>query len=223
MRLWREEADGRWTDTGRHVWHTAPCAAPRFFERPVALQAVNALHSNGAMVYRVAASAQALVPPQTPLDIIEPVRERLLSGGFVLVPEATANFALSRLSARSAEPGRWLQSQMLVSASFFLRARLAPAAAAALWQSQRNLRPRSTDALLLAALCGAAPRSLLRHSRPGDWLHFLPRALRHFNVLRQGLHFRQDHAELWRKLQIAGGPKVEAGPLVAKELTSPSG
>jgi hypothetical protein len=223
MRLWREETDGHWTDTGRDIWQSAPGLAPRCFERPVALQAVDALHSNGAMVFRARLSAEALVPSQTPFDIIEPVRERLLSGSLVLVPEVLANFAIGRTTARSPEPGTWMQSQMIVAASFFLRARLSPDTASALWHRRRVLRPRSTDALLLAALCGAAPRSLLRHSRPGDWLHFLPRALRHFNVLRQGLHFRQDHAELWRKLQIAGGPKVEAGPLVAKELTSPSG
>ena len=84
MRLWREETDGRWTDTGRLVWRANAGAGPRYFHRPVALQAVDALHSNGAMVYRVASSARALIPPQTPFDIIEPVRERLLAGGFVL-------------------------------------------------------------------------------------------------------------------------------------------
>jgi hypothetical protein len=218
MRLWREEADGRWTDTGRHVWRAAPGAASRCFGRPVALQAVDALHSNGAMVYRVALSARALVPPQTPFDIIEPVRERLLSGGLVLVPEVLANFALARSSARSADPGRWLQSQLLVIASFSLRARLAPEAVAALWRVQRGLRPRSTNGLLLAALCGAAPRSVLRYSRLGDWLHFLPRALRHPGALCRGLRFRQDHAELWQVLRTAAGPMVEAESLVVKEL-----
>jgi glycosyltransferase involved in cell wall biosynthesis len=220
LRLWREETDGSWTDTGRHVWRAAPGAAPRYFERPVALQAVNALHSNGAMVYRVALSTRALVPPQTPFDIIEPVRERLLSGGLVLVPDALANFALARSSARSADPGRWLQSQLLVIASFSLRARLNSAAAAALWRAQRGLRPRSTDGLLLAGLCGAAPRSLLRHSRLGDWLHFLPRALRHPGALCLGLRFRRDHAELWQVLRAAAGPVVDAEPLVVKELAT---
>lgn len=218
LRLWREETDGRWTDTGRLLWRAAPGAAPRYFGRPVALQAVDALHSNGAMVYRVALSARALVPSETPFDIIEPVRERLLSAGLVLVPEALANFALARSSARSADPGRWLQSQLLVVASFFLHARLASEAAAALWQAQRNLRPRSTDGLLLAGLCGAAPRSVLRHSRLGDWLHFLPRALRHPGALCLGLRFRRDHAELWQVLRAAAGPVVEAEPLVVKEL-----
>ena len=222
MRLWREEPDGRWTDTGRNIWQCSPSLPPRCFGRPVALQAVDALHSNGAMVYRAQLSARALVPAQTPLDIIEPVRERLLPGSLVFVPEVLANFGVGLTTARSAKPSAWVQSQLLVAASFFMRARLSPDTAAALWNKRRRLRPRSTDSLLLACLCGAAPCSLLRHSRPGDWLHFLPHALRHAIVLRRGLRFRQYHAELWRALQTGNGPIVDAEPLIAKELAAPS-
>jgi hypothetical protein len=222
MRLWQEKPDGHWTDTERDIWRWPPGLAPRCFAQPVALQSVDALHSNGAMVYRAQLSARALVPPQTPFDIIEPVRERLLPGSLVFVPEVLANFAVGHTTARSAEPAAWLQSQLLVAASFFARARLSPDTAAALWHQRRSLRPRSTDSLLLAGLCCAAPWSLLRCSRPGDRLHFLLRAVRHFNVLRRGLRFRQDHAELWQTLQAHCTPVVEAEPLVAKELATPA-
>ncbi len=222
MRFWREEPDGRWTDTGRNIWQCSPSLPPRCFERPVALQAVDALHSNGAMVYRAPLSARALVPAQTPFDIIESVRERLLPGSLVFVPEVLANFAVGRTTARSAEPSAWVQSQLLVAASFFMRARLSPATAAALWNHRRRLRPRSTDSLVLAGLCGAAPHSQLRCSRPGDWLHFLRGALRHAIVLRRGVRFREDHAELWRALQNGNSLIVDAEPLVAKELAAPS-
>ena len=219
LRVWREQPDGSWGDTGRNVWQCAPGSPPRNFDRPVALQAVDALHSNGAMVYRVANSARALVPPATPFDIIEPVRERLLSGGLVFVPDTLANFAMGQTSSRSADRAAWLQSQLLVTASFFRRARLPSAAAAALWQSRRRLRPRSTDGLLLAALCGAAPRSWLRHSRPADWLHFLPRAVRRAGAVRRGLRFKRDQAELWRALRADVGPVGEAEPLISKDLS----
>jgi hypothetical protein len=173
------------------------------------------------MVYRAQLSAKALVPTQTPLDIIEPVRERLLSGGLVFVPEVLANFAIGRTTARTTEPSAWLQSQLLVAASFFVRARLSPETAYALWQERRSVRPRSTDSLLLAGLCGAAPFSFLQFSRMGDWLHFLPRALRHPPTLIRGLRFRQDQAELWRALQTARYPIFDATPLVAKNLAMP--
>ena len=218
MRLWREEADHTWTDTGRSVWKCDPSLPPRCFAQPVALQSVDALHSNGAMVFRARLSARALVPAKTPFDIIEPIRERLLPGSLVLVPRTLAHFALGRTTARSTEPAAWLQSQLLVAASFFTRARLSPETAADLWSRRRSLRPRSTDSLMLAACCGAAPRSMLRNARPGDWVHFVPRALRHPDVLRRSLRFRQDNADLWQTLQMNVIPVVEADPLVAKEL-----
>jgi hypothetical protein len=221
MRLWQEEPDGHWTDTGRNIWQCPSGLALQCFARPVALQAVDALHSNGAMVYRAQLSGRALVPPQTPFDIIEPIRERLLPGSLIFVPEVLANFSIGRTTARSAEPAAWLQSQMLVTASFFARARLSAVAASALWQQRRTLKPRSTDSLLLAGLCGAAPFPFFRYSRPRDWLHFLPRAMRHPVVLLRGLRFRNDHAELWRTLQTGKRPIVDATPLVAKNLEVP--
>lgn len=221
MRLWQEEADGRWVDAGRSIWRCAPGTAPRTFDRPVALQAVDGLHSNGAMIYRVERSRRALVPPQTPFDIIEPVRERLLSGDLVLVPDELAHFGMTLETARTADRVRWLQSQLLVMASFFLRARLAPETAAALWKGRRVLRTRATFGLIAADLAGAAPRSFLRHSRSGDWLHFLPRALGHAGILARGLSFRKNHPELWQVLSEAGRTRVDAEPLLSKELPSP--
>ncbi len=221
LRIWREEADGRWTDSGRNVWHCPPGLGPQEFDRPVALQAVDALHSHGAMVFRAAASSRALVPDDTPLDIIEPIRERLLPGSLVFVPEVLANFAAGRATARTTDPGDWLQSQLLVTASFFLRAQLSPSAVASLWRTRRRLRPRSTDGLLLASLCGAAPFSLLRCSRPGDWFHFLPRAVLHLAVLRRGLRFRQQRPLLWNTLLRQPRNVVPAGMPAEKSLPAP--
>jgi Glycosyl transferase family 2 len=222
LRIWREEKDGRWIDTGRDVWRCASGLEHQIFERPVALQAVDALHSNGAMVFRKEASARARVPDDTPFDIIEPVRERLLSGDLVFVPEVLGNFAAGQTTARTADRSRWLQSQLLVTASFFLNARLPPAAAAGLWRVRRLLRPRATDGLLLAGLCGAAPRSWLRHSRPADWLHFLPRAARNLRVVGRGLRFREHHGSLWQTLRSQPRARVEAGSLAEKTLPLPA-
>jgi len=78
-----------------------PCqlAAPRLFDWPVLLQAFDALHSNGAMVFRKPGRAQAAVPASTPFAIIEPVRERALSGRLLLVLQVLADLAQTRRSA----------------------------------------------------------------------------------------------------------------------------
>src|SRR5690606_1771070 len=105
LRLWREEADGSWTNTGRCIWdNPSGDSTPRLFRWPVARQCFDALHSNGAMVFRATASRAALVPSDTPFDIIEPVRERLLAGAWLLLPRPLANFALTRRTARATDP-----------------------------------------------------------------------------------------------------------------------
>src|ERR1039457_2447509 len=47
MRVWRENDDASWTDTGSTVWPTG--AKLRHFDWPVLLQAFDGLHSNGAI------------------------------------------------------------------------------------------------------------------------------------------------------------------------------
>ncbi len=220
MRLWREEVDGRWTDTGRTIWQCAPGVAPRRFQSPVALQAVDALHSNGAMVCRTALSSRALVPAKTPFAIIEQVRERLLSGELVFLPEVLAHFGVTRTTARSQDRALWLQCQLVVMESFFARAHPSPTVIEALWRERRQLRPRSTDSLLLGCLCGAVPTSLLYYAHAGDWLHFLPRALRRATIVCRATRYRKAHAELRRVLldAAAAAPVTDVDPLVAKIL-----
>jgi hypothetical protein len=42
--------------------------------------------------------------------------------------------------------------------------------------------------------------------------------MRHPVTLRHGLRFRQDHTELWKALQTAAGPIVDAEPLAIKDI-----
>jgi len=223
LRLWQEEADGKWTDTGRAIWNVPPGAAPRLFHWPQPLQLSDALHSNGAMLCRTAASAAARVPPDTPFAIIEQVRERLLAGGWLLLPEVLGRFALTRATARSDNRADWAQSRLLIAASFLAAVDLDQAALAAVWTTLREQRPPSTPLLFQLALAGAGPRGLLRPARAGDWFRFLAGAVRHPRTLWKALRFREDHAELWTQL-VAGARRRTAeapgplGPVLTKDL-----
>lgn len=219
LRLWRENADGTWTDTGRPIWQTPPGdETPRIFRWPVPLQCFDGLHSNGAMLYRAAASRAALVPPDTPFDIIEPARERLLPGEWVLLPGALANFALTRRSARSDDRGRWARSQLLVAASYLLTTRPGADELARLRATLRAQTPPATSLLFHLALAfpGLAPR-LLRGTRAGDWWRFLLGAARHPRALARALAFRRAHPALWATL-LAG-----ARARLAENAASPAG
>ncbi len=203
MRVWQEETDGRWTDTGRTLWPVEPVGLPRRFRWPHPLQLTEALHSNGAMLFRRAASAAATVPATTPFAIIEPVRERLLGGDWLLLSEPLANFAITLQSSRGRDRLLWAQSQLLVAASYLESVPTPADVLRKIWAHQRALRPPATPLLFHLAFAGVRPFALLCHARPSDWLRFIAGVFRRPRFFFRVLRFRHDHAELWRTLHPA--------------------
>lgn len=218
MRIWKEELDGAWTATGRSVWSAVPAAATGcVFRWPEALQAFDALHSQGAMLFRAGALC---VPAGTPLAIIEAVRERAIDGELLLLPATLANFASTRQTARGDDRACWLQSQLLIAVSFFAVVHVDDGSLDRIWTTRRAMTPRGTNILFLTALALRRP-DLVKPARWGDWLWFLLNFARHPCVNLKGLRFRRDHAELWLWLrrQTIAAPLLST-PLVLQKQTN---
>ena len=198
MKLWQEKPDGTWTDTGATIWArpTGSDAPVIAFHPPELLQAFDALHSNGAMVFRPHTFRPKQVSPALPFAIIEPARERAAKGPLLLLTDPLAHFALTLATARDADPARWLQAKLLVAASFFQHVPVPPAAYADLWARRRAQRPRDTGLFFCLALALRNPH-LLRPARLGDWIHFFLSAVRHPLRLARGLRFRREQPEAW--------------------------
>lgn len=204
LRLREEKPDGTWRETGHTIWKTALAdSTPRLFHWPQPLQAFDALHSNGAMLFRRHASATALVPPTTPFAIVEPVRERLLAGGWLFLPQPLGYFSRTLETARSRDRADWAQSQLLVAASYFTAVRPNSDAIETCWATLRSQRPPSTTLLFHLALSGVSTAAILRHARRSDWVRFLAGAIRHPITLVRALDFRRRHAALWDTLRAA--------------------
>jgi glycosyltransferase involved in cell wall biosynthesis len=209
MRLWRENEDSTWTDTGTTVWPTG--TAPRLFDWPVLLQAFEGLHSNGAMLFRPG-RGKGTVPPSTPFAIIEPVRERGLPGRLLLVPQVLANFALTRHSARSGERLLWAEGQLLLAGSFLEEVPLTPAAWDELVLLCRQASPRRTSMLMLLALAGVRRREILSRMAPGDFARFAYDFASSLRTNVRALDFRTAHARLWTWLRAETAARTrEAG------------
>ena len=199
MRVWRENEDASWMNTGSTVWPTD--AKLRYFDWPVLLQAFEGLHSNGAMIFRRPGGGQGTVPAGTPLAIIEPVRERTFPGRFLFVPEVLANFAQTRQSARSAERALWAEGQLLLAASFFEGVPLTPAAWDELMGLCRRATPRRTGMLMLLALAGIRRREILSRVVLADIAPFAYSCLGNLCENIRALGFRRTHAQLWAWLR----------------------
>jgi hypothetical protein len=231
MRVWREDDDGSWSDTRSTVWPTGE--SPRVFDWPVLLQAFDALHSHGAMLFRRPGDGGGAVPTGTPLAIIEAVHERAMPGRLVLVPEALANFALTRGTARSGDRALWAEGQLLLSASFLEEVPLSAAAWDELFARSRRAKPRQTGILLLLALAGVRRREILSRAAPGDVARFAYGFVGNLRTNLRALGFRRAHGELWAWLRARtaartaearahGWVELGAGSLFSKQPSEPA-
>lgn len=216
MRIWREEADGAWTDTGRTIWSAPqPAGPPRTFRWPQPIQAFDGLHSNGAMVVRAAASCTGLVPSDLPFAVIEPARERLVAGGWRLLPEPLANFAVTRSTARGHDRAGWMRAQLLVAGSYLAAVPTTTRDLADLWDHLRRQSPPATALLFHLALAGIRPAALLRHARAAEWARFLAGAVRHPLTLVRSLRFRRVHPAAWAGLRAGARARTAEATGVA--------
>jgi glycosyltransferase involved in cell wall biosynthesis len=209
LRISQEHPDGTWTDTGRTIWTVPPGdSRPRRFHWPQPLQFFSALHSNGAMLFRVGPSRAALVPAATPFAIIEPVRERLLGGDWLLLPAPLGHFALTLQTARPLDRTSWNHAQLLVGGTYLAASPIPSAEIAGLWEQLRSQKPPGTTQLFQLALAGIRPFALLIHARPGDWWVFLKGAVRHPLLLIRALRFRSAFPVLWPALCAAAAART---------------
>lgn len=220
MALWQEQPAGHWTDTGRTIWRCAP-AVPSVVEfcGPEMLQAFDALHSNGAMIFRPDRFRMPGVPPSTPFAIIEQLRERAAGGPLLLITSPLANFACTLGTARDGDPMRWLQAKLLIAASFFQVLPVSDRSLQEIWAARRDQRPRDTGFFFCLALALRDPR-LIGPARFSDWLHFFLSVARHPIRLARGLRFRHDHPEVWSWLctQTASGRKTVRTTICTKQI-----
>jgi len=222
MRLWREEPDGGWTDTGRTIWPVVPRPALTM-AWPQPLQIDTPLHSNGAMLVRSAGIERLCAPATIPFDLIEPFRERIFRYPLVFVPEPLANFALTRETARAHRAGDWLESQTLQAASFLKHACLDSAAIKRLWRARGEASPPGTPPLFFAGLLEPSS-GFLRGATARDWLRFFCGLLRHPRLAARALATRRRRVEFWQDLvhvtREAGRRAVAPADIAAGVLAS---
>ncbi|RYE53553.1 MAG: glycosyltransferase, partial [Sphingobacteriales bacterium] len=116
MKLWQEDNDGNWVDTKKTTWIDKE--GETIFNWPQPTQAMAALHSNGAMVFREQNAPSYKVPECVMLNAIELIRERCFEHPIVLLNKPMANFAITKHTNRSSNPIPWILTQVMLLASY---------------------------------------------------------------------------------------------------------
>jgi len=205
LNIWRENPDHSWAPTGRTIWQrtSEDDDSPRIFHNLQPLQCFDALHSNGATLFRTAISRSAQIPDDTLFDSIEFVRERLLPGPLMFLPKPLGNFSLTLKTARADSREVWLLSQLLCAGSYQAIVHPNKEELAMIWETLRSQAPPATN------LLGIRPWTLLRHAKLIDWFFFIRGIVRRPLTSLRALRFRNKTPKTWRALLSAPPRKNE--------------
>ena len=199
-RIWREEPDGKWTNTGVTIW---PVESPdREFHLNLDDKAGSARLCNSALLFRTRNAANWRTPNDIPVDVTEHFRERVVPHPFLLVAAPLVNYAETLHTHRARGPGLWCEYQALLVGSLF---QLAPPdsrrqLAARMWDQTRKHQPLRANTLIGLSLSLHAARALWGLSKPRERLRFLLSAGRHPWVTLNTLRSPKRHPGAWEFL-----------------------
>lgn len=176
MRIWEEQNDRSWRDTGRKVWPVER-SEPRLMDWPHPRQINGALHSNGAMLAR-SNFTYFPVPESINFAAIEPFRERSFTHPLLFVAQPLANFAVTRQTARPSDAASWMHALAVLTGTFLAEVPAQPEQVREIWAKARG-GSRSTHVLFACAAHFSDCREMLRQTNLNDWLWTCAYTLRH--------------------------------------------
>jgi hypothetical protein len=210
QKVWQEEADGTWRDTGRLV--NSPEKGPgRLVSWGNPRQALGAQSANGAMLVRSRPGASYSLTG-VPFSGMEATRERQFPHPLLYVPEPLAVYSITQASARAGDSAAWFACQVALLATFARHAQLNNAACESLWEHYRRHRPPPTNVFIGAALVSGDCRYLLRQARLVDWLRFLKSAVGHPVSVWRALRVRQHFPDMWNLLDRSTAARFAESP-----------
>lgn len=191
MFVWKENV-GSWENTHKTIWPEAQ--RDQIFTWPDYRQALGALHSTGAMIYRGKKAGNYRIPDQCELSVIESVRERTFEYPIYLLSKPLANFSLTLQTNRSKDPIVWTGSQIMLLSSFIQGSGDKIKTFRDTLAFYRTNKPNPVSAFFLVLIFYIKDPSLLRYFHFSDWLAFIRWYFKNiFNFGRLRRYLRTNH------------------------------
>lgn len=166
MKIWQEQPDHTWTYTGKTIW---PVDDDRLFTWPQPKQALGALHSNGAMLYRGNKAHKYQIPPNALFNSVEMIRERCFEYPIFLNSNTLANFSQTQITNQSNSIVEWAGTQTMLLASYIQASNNPQAEFKRLLQFHRNRNPSPVAIFFLAVCFYLKKPALLINLNVNDW------------------------------------------------------
>lgn len=200
-RLWREQADGTWRDSGKTIWPVT--GGEMRFGWNILDKCGSAKICNSSVVFRTASCEAWQTPSSIPIDVTEHFRERAVPHPILLVMEPLVNYGDTLVTHRSKARSVWASYQLLLVGSVFAliapdrRAELADG----LWHKARGEMPMMSSTLLAAGLFVPEAQELWRKAGMLDRAAFCLRSLRRPATALALYRARTRHRLEWEWLQ----------------------
>jgi glycosyltransferase involved in cell wall biosynthesis len=202
QRIWQENRDGSWTDTGHRTMaflhpHAGAPAGPTLYAWPQPRQRFDTFHYNGSTLFRTASCTRLQISPTVPQITMETFRDRALNWPGLFTPEPLVNFSWTLGTTREPQTELWLVYRALLDGSFLHCCPPGSISAREFWQAACDARPVQTGSTLLHAWVAGRFAEFAPLARPGDWLRLVAHALRHPFTFWRTLRARQQHPAHW--------------------------
>lgn len=169
MKVWTEGDGNTWTDTGNTTWSVQN---DQSFTWPQPQQALGALHSTGAMMYRSINAPKYIIPNETLLDSVELVRERAFKHPIYLHSEVLANFSVTASTNRTGKSWKWVSTLIMQLGSMVMAADKKEEIFSSVLNYYRNDNPGAVVAFFLANRFFINDRSLYKYFSIKDWYSY---------------------------------------------------
>ena len=193
MLVWREGENNDWENTFNTLWPVTEQGT--LFNWPNKRQAMGALHSNGAILYRGKFAKNYTIPENCEFSMIEGVRERVFNYPIYLNHKVLANFSLTKQSARSEDLLSWASGQVLLLGSFIEASANPQSTFKNLLAVYRKQHPTPVATFFLVIFFILKKPGLIRYFNLKDWLYickWLIKNAKTFSLLKGDLQARQN-------------------------------
>jgi hypothetical protein len=202
MWRWREEHNNTWKKEGT-IWPFNGETEFTIFEKPDPRGICDALHSQGAMLFRSTTKSFIPVPKTLPVFAIEPVRERAFPGPFLLYRKPIANFSITSGTARAETADQNMQILVILAQSFLMNVRVSDDFYHRMWLACTGSLGHKHRALIVAAIRAKCLRRMLRGARLVDLALVFAWALRHPVRFRNLFNASNQYPEVFTFLDAA--------------------
>ena len=179
MCFWKEENNGKWTNTKRNAWNNPETDQPKLFYWPEVHQILGALHSQGAMMVRSEYVINYVTPEKIDSGVVEAIRERAFRFPILFIPKILANFAITKETSRPKKDVGFQQAQMLLAGSFLAHIPLKKETTRKIWRTAYCKQAKNTSILFFASLFCPNSREMLKYATVKDWVYFILSCIRH--------------------------------------------